>query len=204
MFWIKNKIGKSENIDLFEEYTVKMQNPMKVKIISYEKKLKGYIKIYNSFYQVDEDGKVLKITAVKPKDIPIITGLDIKKASMYNVLETGNKGDIPALTNMFKELDAYKLKPKKIDINRNCEITMYIKDLKVQLGKNNNPIFNYWFSYVWWYFDTIFFPICLILYIIFCFSLLKNILRPLIFFGYTHISLSFNITVMCFAKSCII
>ena len=87
---------------------------------------------------VDEDGKVLKITAVKPKDIPIITGLDIKKASMYNVLETGNKGDIPALTNMFKELDAYKLKPKKIDINRNCEITMYIKDLKVQLGKNNN------------------------------------------------------------------
>ena len=27
---------------------------------------------------------------------------------------------------------------KKIDINRNCEITMYIKDLKVQLGKNNN------------------------------------------------------------------
>lgn len=64
--------------------------------------------------------------------------MDIKKASMYNVLETGNKGDIPALTNMFKELDAYKLKPKKIDINRNCEITMYIKDLKVQLGKNNN------------------------------------------------------------------
>ena len=62
--------------------------------------------------------------------------MDIKKASMYNVLETGNKGDIPALTNMFKELDAYKLKPKKIDINRNCEITMYIKDLKVQLGKN--------------------------------------------------------------------
>ena len=107
LFWIKNKIGKSESIDLFEEYTVKMQNPMKVKIISYEKKLKGYIKIYNSFYQVDEDGKVLKITAVKPKDIPIITGLDIKKASMYNVLETGNKGDIPALTNMFKELDAY-------------------------------------------------------------------------------------------------
>lgn len=138
LFWIKNKIGKSESIDLFEEYTVKMQNPMKVKIISYEKKLKGYIKIYNSFYQVDEDGKVLKITAVKPKDIPIITGLDIKKASMYNVLETGNKGDIPALTNMFKELDAYKLKPKKIDINRNCEITMYIKDLKVQLVKNNN------------------------------------------------------------------
>ena len=43
LFWIKNKIGKSENIDLFEEYTVKMQNPMKVKIISYEKKLKGYI-----------------------------------------------------------------------------------------------------------------------------------------------------------------
>ena len=40
LFWIKNKIGKSENIDLFEEYSVKMQNPMKVKIISYEKKLK--------------------------------------------------------------------------------------------------------------------------------------------------------------------
>ena len=84
-----------------------------LKDVSYSSE--GYIKIYNSFYQVDEDGKVLKITAVKPKDIPIITGLDIKKASMYNVLETGNKGDIPALTNMFKELDAYKLKPKKID-----------------------------------------------------------------------------------------
>ena len=28
LFWIKNKIGKSENIDLFEEYTVKMQNPI--------------------------------------------------------------------------------------------------------------------------------------------------------------------------------
>ena len=83
LFWIKNKIGKSENIDLFEEYSVKMQNPMKVKIISYEKKLKGYIKIYNSFYQVDEDGKVLKITAVKPKDIPIITGLDISASFIY-------------------------------------------------------------------------------------------------------------------------
>ena len=71
LFWIKNKIGKSESIDLFEEYTVKMQNPMKVKIISYEKKLKGYIKIYNSFYQVDEDGK-FRMTA-PPTPVPSVT-----------------------------------------------------------------------------------------------------------------------------------
>ncbi len=137
-FWFKSKVGKSDKIDLFEEYSVKMQSPMKVKIIAYEKKLKGYIKLNDMYYLVDEDGRVLKVLNEKPKDMPKITGLEIKKIKLYSVLETNNEKSVTTLANVIKYLENYKFDVKKININKECEITLSIKNLKVELGKESN------------------------------------------------------------------
>ena len=82
LFWIKNKIGKSDDIELLSKYSVKMLSPSKVKIIGYENKLKGYVVENNVNCYFDRNGKVLKISSDKLKSIPKVEGLRYNKITL--------------------------------------------------------------------------------------------------------------------------
>lgn len=87
LFWIKNKIGKSDDIELLSKYSVKMLSPSKVKIIGYENKLKGYVVENNVNCYFDRNGKVLKIGSDKLKSIPKVEGLRYNKITLYQKID---------------------------------------------------------------------------------------------------------------------
>lgn len=138
IFWLRNKIGKSQNIDLFEQYSVKMNSPTKVTINAYEKKLKGYIKDNDVNLYFDRDGKILKITSEKLESIPRITGLKYDSLKLYKVLGAKDEKALNTLLKVTKAIEEYDFGVKKINISDDLETTLYIKKIQVQLGKESN------------------------------------------------------------------
>lgn len=138
IFWLRNKMGKSQKIDMFEEYSVKMNSPFKITITAYEKKLKGYIKSDKVYYYFDGDGKILKISSEKMKSVPEVTGLEYNKLELYKKINTGNQEGLDTLLNYANAIEEYSFGVKKIDVSQKKEITLYIKNIQVQLGTDSN------------------------------------------------------------------
>ncbi len=133
--WIRSVIGKEPQLDLFEKYSVTLESPSKVKITSYEKKLKGYIEKDKVYTYIDENATVLKITSDKIKGVPKVTGLDCKKTTKYNVIELENKGQLEILKKIISCIESYNYEIKRYHVNKEAEATVYIKDIQVEFGK---------------------------------------------------------------------
>lgn len=138
IFWFRNKIGKSQNIDLFEEYSVKMNSPFKVTITAYEKKFIGFIKNDGMYYYIDDTGRVLKVSAEKIKSVTRFTGLDYDKLVLYEKIYTDNQEKLDTLLNVANAIQEYDFNVKKIKISDKLETTLFIKKIRVQLGKESN------------------------------------------------------------------
>ncbi len=138
IFWLKNKIGKSERMDMFEEYSVKMNSPFKVTITAYEKKLKGYIENNKIYYYFDDTGRILKSSTEKIDNVPKVTGLEYDKLVLYEKIYVKNKDALNILLKVSSAIEEYNYKVKKIKISDKLETTLYIKKVQVQMGKESN------------------------------------------------------------------
>lgn len=136
--WFRDKIGKDYTIDLFEDYSVKMNSPFKVTITAYEKKIEGYIKVDKKYYYIDDGGMILKTTSEKISNIPRITGLEYEKPELYQKIKPKDEKALSVLLKVIRSAKEYKFEIKKIDVSKNQEITLYIKKIQVQLGKEAN------------------------------------------------------------------
>ena len=149
VFWFKNKIGKSEKLEMFEDYSVKLTSPTSVKITGYEKKLKGCILDNKKYYYFDENGIILKESSKKieinpteknkkSKKIPEVKGLQYSGLKLYKKIETKNNKGLQYILDVTSKVQEYSFTTKKIVLNEKNEITFKVKKVKVQLGKNLN------------------------------------------------------------------
>lgn len=138
IFWFRNKIGMSEKMHMFEEYSVKMNSPFKVTITAYEKKLKGYLKNDNTYYYFDDTGNILKVSTEKIGKIPRVTGIEYDKLVLYEKIYAKNSDALDTLLNVSSAIEEYDFNVKKIKISDKLETTLYIKKIQVQLGKESN------------------------------------------------------------------
>lgn len=134
IFWFRNKIGISQNIDLFEEYSVKINSPFKVTIDAYEKKLKGYIENNKTFYYFDENGRILKISQKKLEGVPKVTGIECDKMTLYEIIRAKKEENLEKLLTVSDAIEEYNFDVKRIDISDKQEVTLYINKIQVQLG----------------------------------------------------------------------
>lgn len=137
VFWFKNKIGKSETIPMFEEYSVKLNSPFKVTIDGYEKRLRGYILDEKIRYYFDDDGRILKVTEEKIEGVPKVTGIVYDKLALYEIIKAKNKDSMEQLLAVSDAIGEYEFNVKRIDISDKMETTLYIKNIQVQLGNDD-------------------------------------------------------------------
>ena len=136
--WFRDLIGKEKEIDLFEDYDVSFESITKLKIEAHEKQFKGYIKNDKQFYCFDEDGKLLKIANEKVKDKPKVVGLNITNANLYKKIRVTKPKQFNAVLQVANGVDDYDFVVKKIIVNKDCEITIVIKNVQVMLGTTTN------------------------------------------------------------------
>lgn len=138
IFWLKNKIGKSQKMDLFEDYTVSMNSPFGVTISAYEKKLIGYIENEKIYYYFDDTGRILKITSEKISAVPKVTGLGYDKLNLYKEIEAKNKKALSSVLKINNAIDEYDFAVKTVHISDDLEMTLYIKNVEILLGKEKD------------------------------------------------------------------
>lgn len=136
--WFRDLIGKEKEIDLFEDYDVSFESITKLKIEAHEKQFKGYIKNDKQFYCFDEDGKLLKIANEKVKDKPKVVGLNITNANLYKKIKVTKPKQFNAVLQVANGVDDYDFVVKKIIVNKDCEVTIVIKNVQVMLGTTTN------------------------------------------------------------------
>lgn len=136
--WFRDLIGKEKEIDLFEDYDVSFESITKLKIEAHEKQFKGYIKNDKQFYCFDEDGKLLKIANEKVKDKPKVVGLNITNANLYKKIKVTKPKQFNAVLQVANSVDDYDFVVKKIIVNKDCEVTIVIKNVQVMLGTTTN------------------------------------------------------------------
>lgn len=136
--WLRDKIGQEPDLDLFEDYDVNLKGFDKVEIVAHEKQFKGYIKNDNQLYFFDEDGKMLKNTSDKIKGIPKVVGLNVTNANLYKKVGVTNKKQFNAVLQVANGVDDYDFVVKKIIVNKDCEVTIVIKNVQVMLGTTTN------------------------------------------------------------------
>lgn len=137
VLWIRSLLGIEPKLQMFEDYSVSLKSPNKIKIVAYEKELKGYIDVDKTFYYMDENAMVLKVTSQKIKGVPKIIGLEYKKLKKYNVIYPKNEDCLNVLLKVISCIEPYNYEVKKYKINKNAEATVYIKNIQVQFGKES-------------------------------------------------------------------
>ena len=136
--WFRDLIGKEKEIDLFEDYDVSFESITRLKIEAHEKQFRGYIKNDKQFYCFDEDGKLLKIAQEKVKYKPKVIGLTITNANLYKKIKVSNPKQFNAVLQVANGVSDYDFVVKKILVDKNCEVSIIIRKVRVDLGTTTN------------------------------------------------------------------
>lgn len=138
VFWIKNKLGQNETIPFVEKYDVEIESFSKVKIVIYEKSIVGYIDYMGTYMYFDKDGMVVESSNKLIDGIPKITGIDFEYILLHEPLPVEDKKVFDLILSVTQTLHKYKIEVKRLYISNSMEITLYIGDVKVYLGKEKD------------------------------------------------------------------
>lgn len=123
------------NIAFIQSIEVNVISADTVHIQVYEKALAGYIEYLGQYMYFDKDGIVVEASSQTIEGIPEITGLDFNSVVLHNPLPVKNPdvfGQVLEITNL---LNKYELEIDTIYFNKNLEVTLYMGNVRVPLGK---------------------------------------------------------------------
>ena len=111
-----------------------------IKITIYEKKIIGYVTYMGSNMYFDKDGTMVESSTEVLENIPKVTGLEFDSIVLYEPLPVGDGEVFDLILDVTQTLQKYSIGVDKIYITDNKEVSVYIGDVKVELGKNENMV----------------------------------------------------------------
>lgn len=134
----KDKLRPHKTLPFVERYELHWKSPLSLELIVYEKNMVGYVEYMSSNLYFDGDGIVVESTKKKLPGIPKITGLKFSKVSLYKTLPVENKAVFQDILNLSSALKVENLDCDHIDYGTMSNATLYIGEIKVLLGNNED------------------------------------------------------------------
>lgn len=125
------------NIAFIQSIEVNVVSADTIHIQVYEKALAGYIEYLGQYMYFDKDGIVVEASSQITEGMPEITGLEFDSVVLHNPLPVKDAevfGQILEITNLLKK---YELAIDTIYFNKNLEVTLYMDNVRVPLGKRD-------------------------------------------------------------------
>ena len=134
----KDKLRPHKTLPFVERYELHWKSPLSLERIVYEKNMVGYVEYMSSNLYFDGDGIVVESTKKKLPGIPKITGLKFSKVSLYKTLPVEDKAVFQDILNLSSALKVENLDCDHIDYGTMSNATLYIGEIKVLLGNNED------------------------------------------------------------------
>ncbi|SFG26411.1 cell division protein FtsQ/DivIB [Oribacterium sp. WCC10] len=136
--FLKDKTSEHKQIPFIQRYDIDWEGPFSVVITVYEKNVVGYVDYMSSHMYFDKDGIVVESTGEKLEGIPKITGLSFGSIVLYKELPVQNMQVFKDILNLTGSLSENKINCDEIAYDNLLNATLYIGDIEVQLGGNEN------------------------------------------------------------------
>lgn len=138
VFYFNTKFGKQEKIPFVSRYDVEIKSLTSVKIMVYEKKVVGYIQYFGTNMYFDKDGIVTESSDVVLEGVPKITGIKFDYIVLHSKIPVEDERLFNNIMDITQLLDKYQIKVDRIFISDTMEMTLYLDEVKVELGKSDN------------------------------------------------------------------
>ena len=135
----KIKTGAYTLPKYLKDVDAKLTAPWEVEIIVEEKQIVGCVIVGQSYVYFDEEGLVLEKVPEYREGIPLIEGLEVKKAEKYKELKTSNKKVFSYIVNATREMDEREIVADRLTWEDDS-INLYFGGVCVKLGKLNFDI----------------------------------------------------------------
>ena len=140
VFYFKTKYSEQPEIPFVDRYDVEMDSLNSITITVYEKDMIGYVMYMGSYLYFDKDGMVVESSDVAQEDIPLVSGLSFEYFILNKKLPVQNEKVFDEILGITQQLNKYKLDVDKINISSEMEISLYMREVIVELGKDDETM----------------------------------------------------------------
>lgn len=135
MIWkYKNKSKAEEALPFLSAVEVEMLAPYKVQVRVYEKTETGYLAHQGSNVYFDQEGMVVENSREIHDNVPLITGVTLKKSELYESLAVEDEGIFDMVIDLTRTLNKNDLIPDEIRFDEDYKITLLFSGIKVMFG----------------------------------------------------------------------
>ncbi len=136
--YIKDRLKDHLTIPFVEDYSLVFKSLSELELIVHEKSVVGYVSYMSSYMYFDKDGIIVESANKEIDGIPRIVGLDYGQIVLHQPLPVKDEGIFKDILNLTQLLSVYDLNVDRIQFDARGETTLYMADLEVFLGENDN------------------------------------------------------------------
>jgi len=134
--WAKYKYTEPTQHSSLEAVEVKLKNPWTLSVRVYEKKMVGFVCYGNDFVYFDREGKVLAKDQEFRDGVPLIEGLTVSGAELYEILPVEDETIFNVILEATQMLAKYEVTADRI-VSKDSELYLYFDSICVQIGNSN-------------------------------------------------------------------
>lgn len=125
-------------IPFIEKMKVSILSADTIKITVYEKSVAGYVEYLGRYMYFDKDGIVVETSSARTEGIPQITGLKFDHVVLYEKLPVEDGSIFQSILDITQLLAKYEISADRIYFDKDSEMTLYFKNIRVRLGDISN------------------------------------------------------------------
>lgn len=129
------RFGEVPAIPFVETMEVEYVDLHTLHIQVYEKDIVGCMPYMGEYVCFDKDGIMVGSITEQREDVPVITGIEYARIIYNEQMDTPEKEIFRTILNVTQLIQKYEVFVDQIDFNHDREITLYIGDVRVLLGK---------------------------------------------------------------------
>lgn len=138
LIWKLNDQDKvRESLPFLNGAEAELQKPYEIRVTVQEKPQIGYFLNQGSYVYFDKDGMVVEISGEVRQDVPLITGLEVEKAELYEQLPVTDEGLYDTIVTLTKTLNKNEIVPQEIRFGTRNTITLIFDSVNVNLGDDS-------------------------------------------------------------------
>lgn len=134
-FW-ESRYGEKKQIPFIQTYDIEFQSWNQISVRIYEKSVVGYVNYKGYRMYFDKDGIVVESSREALEHVVEIEGLSFSHMILHQKLPVEEESIFNFILNLTQMMIKYELPAEKIAFDENNNATIYIGDIRFNIGKD--------------------------------------------------------------------